>query len=76
MTRIYAFQIKELRNILEKKHTNWDRVATSENILDQANLIINQRKGTDWNRKSTSKRKNYKTAKEAEEDELKTVVCK
>ena len=41
MKRIDAFQMKGLRKIRGKKHTYWDREAINENILDQANWIIN-----------------------------------
>ena len=74
MKRIDAFQMKGLRKILGKKHTYWDREATNENILDQANWIINQQKGKRENTRNTkSKRENTKTEKGRRR--VKMVIC-
>ena len=54
MKKVDAFQMKGLRKILGKKHTYWDREATSENILNQANWIISQKSGTEGHKRKNN----------------------
>ena len=54
--------MKGLRKHPGEKHIFWDREATNENLLDQANWIINQKSGKGWNKKrKDDKRKNMTT---------------
>ena len=69
MKRIDAFQMKGLRKILGEKHTYWDREATNENILDQANWIINQ-SGKQTNAKNKQLNKEKQDSAEKEEQKL------
>ena len=69
MKRIDAFQMKGLRKILDEKHTYWDREATNENILDQANWIINQ-KGKHTNAKNKKQNQKQQESASKEEREL------